>query len=638
MDRRIFIGLGLGAAIAVGAQAEDRLLHGLSLTNGYETPQPAQVRGDFPETVGTWDSDPVVTVGETRDGYTPPGILDGMGAYRLGNGWVRVLVNHELTAGSGYEYELGNGTPLTGARVSFMDISQDRKLIRTGAAYRKIHDRYGEEVTSGYQISEGQGSSETDGIDRLCSANLYEAGEYNLEDTIFFTGEETGDGQEYALDAATQTLWTVPWLGRAAWESVCLLETGDENTVAIAVGDDREAAPLLLYVGQKNHVGDGSFLDRNGLAFGDLYIWAADDGSTDPEAWNGTGTSRTGTFVKITHYDETMAGMPGWDDQGFADQATQDAQIDPLGGFRFSRPEDVATNPEDGTQFVLASTGRGSRFPSDNWGTTYLVDVDFGETITAELSILYDGDDAGAGQFADPDFGLRSPDNLDWADNGKIYLQEDRSTSPGGLFGGVSGVEASIWELDPATGILARIAHVDRSAVPDDGQEDTDPTDLGDWETSGILDVTELFETVSGERLLIANSQAHSLRGGPVDDLGLVQGGQLYFLSTMEGERAAGRTTAPASVDLALSASPNPFRAGTAIHFQVAEAGEVLARVFDATGREVSVIASSAFEAGVHAISWDGTTTSGRALPAGVYYVEIRTSLGTSTEKLMLLR
>ena len=34
--------------------------------------------------------------------------------------------------------------------------------------------------------------------------------------------------------------------------------------------------------------------------------------------------------------------------------------------------------------------------------------------------------DAGLGQFLHPDMCLRNPDNLDWADNGVIYVQEDR--------------------------------------------------------------------------------------------------------------------------------------------------------------------------------------------------------------------
>ncbi|MGB6301842.1 MAG: DUF4114 domain-containing protein, partial [Rivularia sp. (in: cyanobacteria)] len=138
----------------------------------------------------------------------------------------------------------------------------------------------------------------------------------------------------------------------------------------------------------------------------------------------------------------------------------------------------------------------------------------------------YDGDDAGAGQFEGPDFGLRSPDNLEWADDGFIYLQEDRSTSN---FGQTSGEEASIWRLNPLSGELARVSQIDRSAVPE-GQTDSDPTDLGDWETSGITDVSSLFGEEAGE-LFLFDVQAHSIRDGVIEDQNLVQGGQLAFLN-----------------------------------------------------------------------------------------------------------
>ena len=67
---------------------------------------------------------------------------------------------------------------------------------------------------------------------------------------------------------------------------------------------------------------------------------------------------------------------------------------------------------------------------------------------------LYDGDMAG-----NQDDGIRSPDNLDWGDDGLIYIQEDRSTS-NATFGGTAGREASIWQLDPATGAATRIAEM----------------------------------------------------------------------------------------------------------------------------------------------------------------------------------
>ena len=320
-------------------------------------------------------------------------------------------------------------------------------------------------------------------------------------------------------------------MGRAAWESVTELDTGTTDQVAFLIGDDRGGAPLLMYVGEKQ--AGGNLLERNGLVDGKLYVWTANSGELTPEEFNGTFDSRSGTWEEIDIHDAALAGTEGYDDLGFATQAMQDALAEDAGAFKFSRPEDVATNPSDGTVAVLASTGRSSLFPSDAWGTTYQVDVDFndlGGKMTATLDILYDGDDAGAGQFEGPDFGLRSPDNLEWADDGFIYLQEDRSV---GEFGQTSGEEASIWKLDPESGELTRIAQMNRSAVFPAGTTDGDPTDIGDWESSGIIDVSTLFGEEPGS-LFLFDVQAHSIRDGVIEEENLVQGGQLSFLSKTE--------------------------------------------------------------------------------------------------------
>ena len=221
--------------------------------------------------------------------------------------------------------------------------------------------------------------------------------------------------------------------------------------------------------------------------------------------------------------------------------------------FRFARPEDVSTNPNDGTQVVLASTGNGTAAENDSWGTTYLIDINFNNIstgdITANVEILYAGDDSGNGVFTAPDFGLRSPDNLDWADDGFIYLQEDDAVDVPPGFGGASGEEASIWRIDPSAenpaATLIRVAQVDRTGAPATQSDSTNAAgDIGNWETSGVLDVSTLFGNDPGE-LLIFDVQAHGLVNGTIitatniDGNGngtvtanenLVQGGQLSFL------------------------------------------------------------------------------------------------------------
>lgn len=485
--------------------------------------QDTQVKGTSP---GIEVSE-IFTIGEEIGGYRPVGVLDGLGAYDLGNGTIRVLANHELNSGAGASYTLASGASLTGARVSYFDIDKTtRQLIGAGPAYDTIINAAGSTVTTAGDVAAlGDGG----GIARLCSAMFVQAGTFGFVDNVFLTGEEASGangglgGYEYALDTANNTLYAAPALGFAAWESVTPLNTGRDDKVAPLVGDDREGAPAYMYVGTKDLGMGAGFLERNGLAEGNLYAWVSDNGDLNPTTFRGTGSSRGGSWVEITDLSSLNA---------------QDAEALADGAFEFSRPEDVHTDPNsDGTVAVFTSTGRQNWLGgADVWGTTYTFDVEFAfdgngdldlANAGATVNIIYDGDDAG-----NQDFGIRSPDNLTWADNGKILIQEDRAIGSS-LFGASSGEEASIWSLDPVTGEARRIAQVDRLAMLPDTQTDGDPTDLGDWETSGIIDVSALFDEAPGT-LFIADVQAHAIRDGSIAQFNLVEGGQLVFVSVPE--------------------------------------------------------------------------------------------------------
>lgn len=528
----------------------------------YDTEEVSMMKGVSKHIKNGWSVDPIFTVAETdnegvdysmdRFDYRIPGVIDGMYAYKRGEGKIDLTINHELRDERGYPYMLENGTELTGARITKMRIVEKngkRRVKSAGLAYSKIIDRYYQEVTDAAQLNEGANPGSLDGMDRLCSAGGIEKGKFGFEDEAFLTGEETGNGQEFILDVKKEVLYCAPAMGRAAWESATVMNNFYSNKVVVLIGDDRGGAPLLLYIGEKNasfSPDAPNFLKRNGLAKGSLFAWVADSGETTPDQWNGTGTTRTGKFIRINHYQPENAGAEGFDLAGYADNDTQDALAEEVGNFKFSRPEDVATNPNDGTQAVMASTGRESLFPGDAWGTTYLINfrtlpylfamyspLELIDTLPADLTVLYDGDDAGAGQFESPDFGMRSPDNLEWADDGYIYLNEDRSI---GDFCGESGVEASVWQLNPNTYDLTRILEMDRNAVPFN-QNDSDPDDCGDWESSGIIDVSSMFDTKRNETLLLLNVQAHSVDNaqdpdspiGGDDDLS--EGGQILFAS-----------------------------------------------------------------------------------------------------------
>jgi serralysin len=179
----------------------------------FDTTQPSQVKG-----LNGFTVDPILTVGDKVDNYAIPGIPDGIGAFALNDSTVRVLVVSELSNTVGYKYKLKNGLELPGARASYVDIDK-RTLQITGAglAYDTIINREGKEVKAATDLEFG-------GINRFCSAALFEANQFGagkgLADRIFFSGEETLGGTQFALDLKTNTLYAVPWFGRAGWENV----------------------------------------------------------------------------------------------------------------------------------------------------------------------------------------------------------------------------------------------------------------------------------------------------------------------------------------------------------------------------------------------------------------------------------
>lgn len=504
--------------------------------------------------------------------YTAPGILDGIGAFEKDQKTVRVLVNHELVNNRGYAYNVSNGIggtfSLTGARISYFDIDKDTCQVKTGGlAYNTIYDANGViAANSGFLANNYVGFS------RFCSGALFEPKQFGtagLESRIYFAPEEDAGsfnpvgGAFWALDTATAKLWHVPALGRGAWENLTEVDTGTTDKVALILADDQdpynadgiagdEAAPLYLYVGTKNPAGD--FLAKNGLRGGKLYVWVSDTGENLPSEFQ-TGTL-AGEFVEISNAigaPTSEIGANGFDEFGFPTQKTLWTRAKAVDAFGFSRPEDVATNPRNGSEIVLASTGvdtydlltNGNG--ADTFGTLYTVAIDFAglsgalpTTIPADATVLYNG-------TTDATRALRSPDNLDWADDGQIYVQEDKAENQTAgtaepLFGptAVNKSEAQIVKVNPANGAISQIAVVDRTVVLDPSTAgsavDKGLATAGNSESSGILDVSTLFDTLPGT-LFILDVQAHGINtqttvnpDSRITNADLVEGGQLIFL------------------------------------------------------------------------------------------------------------
>ncbi|MCP9809859.1 choice-of-anchor I family protein [Cyanobium sp. HWJ4-Hawea] len=483
--------------------------------------------------------------------FVPIGIFDGQGAYSNGDGTYTVLVNHEVSASAGYAYTAeGLNASVTGSRISrfIVDIDADDNA----------QNGFQSRIVSGDLAYDKVIGNDTDGLDRFCSANLVEANSFGagrgFADRIFLTGEEVfgaGGGAFYALDTANSDLHQVNAFGKGTWESATAIDTGSVNTVAVLLLDDAKA-PLRLWVGQKTA---GGFLERNGLAEanGDLYTFVATalaetgvDNTSGPDSDDlkalALGASLAGSWVKI----EKPAGKASYFD--LSDAEIRNLTIG-LGALQLSRIEDGEVNPLNGQQAAFVTTGTKDFSNGDLYGNVYTLsfvnafgaDGRLASAGSSSLRIIYDAD-----RLADPTTGLRNPDNLTWSADGRLYLQEDRANG-GGLDianGNFGTQEASIWKLnpigpiDPITGAPAeRWAQIDRAAVPTAyGQSQpgvvTDPSTngVGNWESSGIIDVSKIYGAAPGS-FFLANVQAHSLGGGNINGSGyLTEGGQIDLI------------------------------------------------------------------------------------------------------------
>jgi hypothetical protein len=94
----------------------------------------------------------------------------------------------------------------------------------------------------------------------------------------------------------------------------------------------------------------------------------------------------------------------------------------------------------------------------------------------------------------------------------------------------------------------------------------------------------------------------------------------------------------PLAAVLSLGAVPNPASGAVGIHYSLPAAARVSVRVFDPTGRLVRVLVEESFHrAGPHEVIWNARNDSGRKLPAGIYFYQLRAPGSLITHKLVLL-
>jgi hypothetical protein len=410
--------------------------------SGFRTREPAMLR-PLREDVTIL---PILTVGDTlapsgpdQAPYAFYPLPDGLGVRKISSSIAEAYVAHELTWHSDYG----------GARVSRLALD----LRNLG-------------VLAGDYLIDG-----SEGYSRFCAASLVGTREGFLAPT-FLLNEESLDGVRHglvlALDTRDAIVTPLPWLGHFSHEATVIVPVSSSKIVAILTEDWVPGqSQLYMYIADT----DADFLAGRGQ----LHVFRADA----PLGRRNTGLASmasklhplTGRFVPVT----TPAGTA---ESRLPDLLEQRAQA--AGCLNFARLEDAAPDRDRTNAFYFVDTGAADWTDPETGrlitgsGRVYRAMLDpFDPTRVQELAVVLDGDDGDD---------IFRPDNID-DDERYLMIQED----PGG---GRGLRTARVLRYDRQTRMLDALAEC--------AERDAQGRELGagiggTWESSGIVDVSEIF-------------------------------------------------------------------------------------------------------------------------------------------------
>ncbi|MDN5847636.1 MAG: PhoX family protein [Candidatus Nitrosocosmicus sp.] len=423
---------------------------------------------------------PLITSGENlSNGFSFSGIPDGLGAIRIENETVDVYVNHEYDSTEDGQY----------AKVSKLRLN----------------------TTDGSVVGAKLAITGSQGYERLCSASLVEG--YGFEHPIFLTNEEIDDGLVIAIDAINGTVYELPWLGLFSHENTIHVPYFYENankTVVLEFEDgDETESEVYMYVADTPN----DLLTGRG---GQLHVFGAVDNSTyntwDDIYYNKNETTVNGKFIPLSWNYLTQ------------NETALDTEAIEVGGFQFIRPEDGAMDKRLGKQNILYMADTGGQSNEDdeiippgsngqNWTDGRIYQFEFMDPLDPTeigFRVMFDGNDPMAPGYQV----LTNPDNMDTSLS-SIMINEDRidantlnTTSPYNVT-----LNAQILRVDLSNpNSIIPIAYVNQ--IKDKA------TAHGEWESSGILDISRYF----GDGAWLVDVQAHTID----------EGGQLLLLKIPE--------------------------------------------------------------------------------------------------------
>jgi hypothetical protein len=456
---------------------------------GYQTDVPAMLRTDVPKA----SVQPIITVGEElRDGYKFESIPDGISIIQQGLTRADVYVNHETST------------------VPFPFVPDDPEASLTdftNALLSKLQLKFNHEEGVGVQSGAYVIPSDAN-YQRFCS-NFLAGPDEDFDRPLIFTNEEATDfvyrsGQAWPVvpgDPAAEQAGVVVAYDPALNEYRSIYGMGrlnHENSVAVPgyghpvvlTGDDTFSAPssqMYMYTADD---ADGVWNDT-----GTLWAFKSDDPAINDYGDLNGSASVSGRFISVPK------------DVATGDQTALETWSNANGVFQFIRIEDIAYDRTTSNVVYFADTGEprairdpatgllvrgpsGTLGPFPNGRIFKMVLDPADPTQVQSLSILIDAD---AGGYNNTSV-IHQPDNLETTRR-SLLIQED----PGSHQRFEGATNARIWRYALRGGALDVVAEVDQSQDPE--------AEPGEWESSGIVDASDVF----GRGAFLVDVQAHSL-------------------------------------------------------------------------------------------------------------------------------
>lgn len=83
---------------------------------------------------------------------------------------------------------------------------------------------------------------------------------------------------------------------------------------------------------------------------------------------------------------------------------------------------------------------------------------------------------------------------------------------------------------------------------------------------------------------------------------------------------------------------PNPFNPSTQIRYNLSKTDDVVIKIYDILGKEVTTLVNEKLSAGEKSVTWNGLDQNGNAVPSGTYFVKLQTSSGVDSKKMTLVK